>query len=138
MRWSVFVFVGIALFLSGCSHKCALTYTPVIEKQPSNHIVISLNEIEDQRENKETIAYLRNIYFMPIGKVQSIQSPQSWISYAIETELNQAGYHVDIFEEADKYSITGDLYHLFIDSYLITRVNIKIGFSILEDEPIPY
>jgi hypothetical protein len=133
IKGRIFLFIGAVILLSGCTHQYALTYTPVIEKQPSNNIIISLNEIEDLRENKESIGYYRNLYFIPIDEVQSIQSPKSWISYALETELTNAGYNVNFSESPSKYSITGNIHNVFIDFYLIKRVNFEIDFSILED-----
>jgi len=111
----------------------ALTYTPIIEKQPSKQMVVSLQDFDDERQNKEEIACSRDLLYIPIYKKKSVQSPKSWISYALESELTNAGYEVDVAGETNKYSITGKIYNLYIDYYLISSVDIKIGFSILEE-----
>ena len=134
-----FLLMVCLLFLvSGCVCKYPLTYVPVTEKKCINNIVIALDSIQDYRKNKENIGCNRNLYFMPIQRVQSIQSADSWISYALEQELYNAGYLVDFSNNACKYRLKSDLYNLFIDRYLITRIDIKIGFSLLEDDKVVF
>lgn len=135
VKWKIFLLINGLLLLSGCSHQFPLIYDPIIEMQPPKHITISLEDIEDHRKNKKAIAFARNILFIPVHQAQSIQSPASWLSYAIENELTNAGYTVMISDDSAKYKLKGDLYNLFYDcTFIGVFVSLKVEFTLFEDD----
>ncbi len=135
-KWLLLSIIGVFL-LSGCTQRHALTYTPIIEKQPPNQIQICLDDITDLRDDKAHIAFMRNVFHIPIFKIESMQSLPSWISYALETELGNAGYKVDFSKDNNAYSITGTVRSFFIDGFLSPNTDIEMELSLLKNkEPI--
>lgn len=137
-NWLLFFSIAGLFLVSGCTQKHALTYTPVIEKQPSKHIQICLNDIADNRNDKEHIGVIRNLYYFPIIKIEPIQRLSSWISYALATELENSGYVVSFSKDNSRYSITGEVRDFLIDSYLVSNVAIQINLSLLKNEELVF
>ena len=106
--------------LIGCAfgtRRPTLTYTSVAAEQSSKNIKICLMPFNDKRTVTDTIGYSRNAYGMRCAKVIPTNNVADWVTQAMRTELEKAGYSVSCGEGASNV-IEGDIYEVFCDAYM--------------------
>lgn len=79
-----------ALFLTACSTKTSLSYTPIIEQKEKNYIQLATLPFDDTRLHPETVGALRVVLGMPLIKIVTDDSVPNWVENALKEELTQA------------------------------------------------
>lgn len=83
---------------------------------------VLLIRFEDKRTEKERIGQVRNTYGMVTAKVVAANDVSDWLTNALKTELENAGYQVRVSDAKEESSntpvIKGEILTVFCDSYL--------------------
>jgi uncharacterized lipoprotein YajG len=125
-----FYFCVLAIFLTSCSTKTSLSYNPIIEERPKNHICVTVDSFQDTRSQPQKIGALRNGYGMPIVKITTDDDVPTWMKTALEEELANAGFTVINKEKEDTYYIKGSILRISSGTYLTYSGKISMEMTL--------
>jgi hypothetical protein len=139
MKKSLFLCIGLCLFLTSCASRVrdTLGYAPVIERQEKKHIVLSVNTFEDVRPDRPYIGDQKSILGIPIVEIVTEDDVPSWIRNALKMELKNAGYTILDKHAADGYRVEGKIMKAFTSvyfnhcGYMTIEIALKKGSEII-------
>ena len=122
------------VFLAGCAfgtRNATLVYPPKPESQTvpvaqaaaapvAKNIALVLAPFSDQRTDKKVIGTMRNGFGMRTADVVAMNSVPEWVTQAIKTELENAGYSVATTTTRDGGAstvVSGEVLNVFCDMY---------------------
>jgi len=131
----------LMIFLSGCafaSRKTFLQYTTVTPVKSANNITIEVPVFEDDRPNKDVIGNRKNVFGAETANIFSEVNVSEWITNALKSELENAGYKVVEIKAKNKiHGIVMNVYCNTIVNYngeVSIKVSLKAKSDILFDK----
>jgi uncharacterized lipoprotein YajG len=132
-----FLFLAMsALFISGCASNVHLGYSPTILLQEQNSIPVSVKTFEDEREEREKIGVVRNLYGMPFSQIKTQDNVPEWVTNAFKTELARAGYHIAQDDRSSPYVLEGKIFEAYASSWLTYTGSVKVEIVLKKGQEI--
>lgn len=124
-----------AFLFIGCTTRAQLSYKPVVPVQESKNIALKLENFSDERREKETVGAIRNLYGMPIVTIKTDSDVPQWMSYALKSELTNAGY--DILDNS-QYVIEGRIKRVSSSAHFLYHGSIRVEIALRKDGKVVF
>lgn len=115
-------FIIIALItVSGCAfgtRRPILKYEPGSIPQAAKNINLYVENIKDERVEKDVIGHVRNGYGMKTAKIITETNIAHWISEGLKSELSTIGYNI-VTDPNSKIKISGEVIEVYVTSLMM-------------------
>ncbi len=139
MKSSIYLLAGAIMILtSGCCTQTHLGYCPAYPVQEPKNVSVAVAPFEDLRGEDQAIGVIRNLFYMPMFVVKTVDNVPKWMVNAFREELENAGYDIVRGLEGSDYVIEGKILDLESSSYANYYSHINVELALKEGEAIVF